>query len=69
MGWFRGVLGISIFTNLPRWLTHEVLGPQFENQCLIGLSDFLGLSCLYWNHVLHYSVLPNGLEITPLFRQ
>lgn len=41
MGWFRRVLGISIFTNLPRWLTQEVRGPQFENQCLIGRSFFV----------------------------
>lgn len=41
IGWFRKNLGISIFTQLRRWLMHEVQGPQFENQCLTGLSDFV----------------------------
>lgn len=41
VGRFKGVLGISIITKLPRWLTHEVQGPQFENRWLIGLSDFV----------------------------
>ena len=63
--WALGRLAISILPNSPGGWYTRVQGPQFEKHCLISLSGFLCLSCLFCNQVLKSLVLPNWFEIAP----